>query len=211
MLMPGDNKVIQEHISNLADKDKLVREHSAYMLGEIAAEMNSIKANTLKDDAQLEQMNAMHNSHTQEKVVVALIDALTDSEPWVRGNAVEALGKLGDISCLPSLINALQDSDRIVRATSAEALGSFRDTRSIEGLKSALFDDEWSVRLNAIKSLGRVGDQTVIDALKTMKSDSNHDVKVKLREAIQTIHHNEALTDKPASLSAVSSNKGKQT
>lgn len=206
--MPRDVESIEEYVSNLTDQDELIRENSAYMLGEIAAEMKGLAANTLKDDAQLEQVNAIHNSQTQQRVAIALIEALGDSEHWVRGNAAEALGKLGDISSLPALVNALQDSDRVVRATSAEALGSFRDIRSKDALQKALFDEEWSVRLNAVKSLGRVGDQTVIGALKTMTSDSNHDVKIKIRETIQMIQTNEALSDKPASSHAASSNKG---
>jgi HEAT repeat protein len=190
MRVSRDVETINEHILNLTNKDELIRENSAYMLGEIAAELVSITRNTLKDDAQLEKVSAMHSQPLQRQAVSALVAAMADNEPWVRGNAVEALGKIGDILALPDIIIALEDSDQVVRATAAEALGAFRDTRSEEELKKALSDQEWSVRLNAVKSLGKIGDKAVIDVLKPMKNDSNHDVRIKLREAVQMINDN---------------------
>lgn len=179
--------MIQSHIIALSDKDSIVRENSAYILGEIAAEGNEIAANTLKNDKQIEAMNAMHKPEIRQRVVDGLVTALQDDDPWVRGNAAEALGKIRDESIIPYLMKAIDDKNALVRATAADALGLFSDDHSTEALIGALKDEDWNVRFNAVKSLGQKKDTKVLSALKLLQQDSNYDVRIKTTESINMI------------------------
>ena len=57
------------------------------------------------------------------EVVNELSQALKDSDEDVRGNAVEALGKIGTETAIAGLLKALKDSYFSVRWKAAEALG----------------------------------------------------------------------------------------
>ena len=54
--------------------------------------------------------------------IEGLIEALKDSDVWVRQNAAEALGKIGDRRAVGPLIEALEDSEAIVRSAAEKAL-----------------------------------------------------------------------------------------
>ena len=185
--MSRDVNVVRAHILALSDKDSMVRENSAYILGEIAAEGNELAKNTLKSNKQIEAMNALHKSEIRQRVIDGLVTALQDNEPWVRGNAAEALGKIGDKLIIPYLIKALGDKNTLVRATAAEALGQFSDDHSTEVLIRALKDEDWNVRFNAVKSLGQKKDPKALSVLKGLKQDLNNDVRIKTTESINII------------------------
>jgi len=69
--------------------------------------------------------------------VPALIQALKDQDPWIRGrlfhyNAVSALGPIGSVDAVPALIQALQDQNWFVHDGATKALKKIRYTRSTE-------------------------------------------------------------------------------
>ncbi len=59
-----------------------------------------------------------------EKVVPALVVALSDENHYVRRDAAVALGRLGADACpaVPALLNALEDSEESVRKAAAASL-----------------------------------------------------------------------------------------
>ncbi|CAI7992465.1 hypothetical protein GBAR_LOCUS1009 [Geodia barretti] len=74
--------------------------------------------------------------------VDALRDALKDSREYVRNNAAEALGDLGNKaeSAVPALVETLADTSGSVRSRAIEALGTTSQSSSIAvpGLVKAL-------------------------------------------------------------------------
>jgi hypothetical protein len=72
--------------------------------------------------------------------------ALNDSDWYVRGNAAEALGNIGNREAVPGLIAALNQSDISVRSNAAEALGKIGNREAVPGLIAALNDSDIYVR-----------------------------------------------------------------
>ncbi len=74
--------------------------------------------------------------------------------PFVRREAVTALGQTGDGGLIPLLSNILQsDPETEVRASAAKSLGNFRDTTAVQPLVRALRDTSAEVRRHALASL----------------------------------------------------------
>jgi HEAT repeat protein len=108
--------------------------------------------------------------------VPALIQALKDSEWFVRRYAAEALGQIGDASAVPALIQALKDSNEYVRRYAAEALGQIGDASAVAALIQALKDSEEYVRRYAALALGQIGLPAVPALIQALK-DSNEYVR----------------------------------
>ena len=100
------------------------------------------------------------------KVLAGFSEALNpklERDDWVRGNAVEALGRLGLADALPLLKNALNpklETDDWVRRDASEALGRLGLPDALPLLKDALnpkLESSVPVRRNAAEALGRLG------------------------------------------------------
>lgn len=89
--------------------------------------------------------------------VEPLIITLKDENPFVRRNAVYALGEIKDVRAVNPLIDALKDNDLIVRRNAAKALGKIRDTSAVEPLTAALNDECPVVRRSAATALKEMG------------------------------------------------------
>ena len=93
----------------------------------------------------------------EENDVEGLIEALRHGNEYVRENAAEALGKIGDVRAVYPLIRALlTDTHKDVRWYAAIALGKIGDVRAVESLRSALNDDQVCVRMAATEALKRL-------------------------------------------------------
>lgn len=181
--MRGLNRLVEQ----LHDSDSIIRENSAYLLGEMAYEARAISENTLKSAEQLEGVNILTNPKNITIVIKELIKALTDDNPWVRGNTADALGKVGDTAATVPLSVLLNDEDKVVRYSATEALGNIRSDECVEYLIQALLDEEWSVRLIAAKSLENIPDKRAESALKKTSRDSNADVRQRSLAALTKI------------------------
>jgi HEAT repeat protein len=170
-------RVLNRLVEQLHDSDSLIRENSAYLLGELAFEARAVSENTLKSSEQLERLNALTNPKNATAAVNELIKVLADTNPWVRGNTADALGKFGHAIAIAPLSVLLDDEDKVVRYSVTEALGSIGTEECVEYLIKALLDDEWSVRLIAAKSLEKIPDKRAEAALKKTAKDSNADVR----------------------------------
>ena len=93
--------------------------------------------------------------------VPALIRALGDEEPTVRGAAVRALGGLRDTRAFEPLVNLLDDEAALVRVSAVSSLGRLGDARAVPHLHAALDDDDRMVRTVAERSLEQLRDSYV--------------------------------------------------
>ncbi len=190
--MSSTRHKIEGLVRQLKDEDEVVRENSAYVLGEIGAEARELARNTLKKDKNLREMNALIISELREKVIKQLIEALFDKDAWVRGNASDALGKIRAESAIEPLIACLNDKEKVVRYSAAEALGSISNKKAVEPLIKLLSDEDWSIRTNAVVALGELGDPKALSTLKKMLSDSQKDVQVVAKNAIRQITNDDS-------------------
>jgi HEAT repeat protein/beta-lactamase regulating signal transducer with metallopeptidase domain len=135
----------------------------------------------------------------------ALISALNDPTPAVRGAAVETLGKLQDTTAVLALMRTLRaDSSPEVRRAAAWALGQYEDARAVPALSEALTRDaDESVRAAAAHALGQIGDAGAVDALGDALSDANLEVRRYVIHALGQIEDARAV---PALSRAVSDN-----
>jgi len=95
--------------------------------------------------------------------VPALLQALKDRDPTLRGAAAFALGSIGaqPEKTVPALIEALKDPENRVRQSAADALGEFHSESSsaVPALAAALADPDDQVRQTAAKSLISFGSE----------------------------------------------------
>ena len=83
------------------------------------------------------------------EAVPALIQALNDPSEWVRRNAVNALGTIGEGT--EALITALKDDHPLVRCNAVNALA--RTCKGVDGdidaasraLSTVMYDDEYAI------------------------------------------------------------------
>jgi HEAT repeat protein len=178
---------VEELLEQLKGEDEVMRENSAFLLGELGEEALDLTKDTLKNDRMLGEINALTIPEVRKKVEEGLIKALFDKDSWVRGNAADALGKLKSNGALEPLTTCLSDEDRIVRYSACQALGLIGSKEATASILSLLKDDHWSVRMSAAEALGKIKDPEAIAALKKLKNDENKDVQVVSREAITMI------------------------
>jgi putative membrane-bound dehydrogenase-like protein len=118
-------------------------------------------------------------------VLSAVRAALTASSAFVRLEAVDAIGTLGDVESAPNLRRAFeQESDLSNRQAIIRTLGLLHDTASDDLLVRILADDRDDVALlpEAIDAAGRIGDNTMVQSL-------NHGVFLAKRLYSESMEH----------------------
>ncbi|MEM3031127.1 MAG: HEAT repeat domain-containing protein [Candidatus Micrarchaeia archaeon] len=115
-----------------------------------------------------------------KQAVEAFLNELNNKDPWVRHNAVEALGRLGlrderVKKAVPDLIEAL--ADPLLRADIARALGMIGDDKAVPALIECLNDGNREVRGNATEALGHMKDRRSVPALIEKLEDENARVR----------------------------------
>lgn len=120
------------------------------------------------------------------RVLPALIDALTDTDEWVRFGAIIVLSKMGAAAVSP-LTKALHHTNPVVRAAVAETLGRIGDRRAANVLAAMLMDSQISVRSQAAISLGRMGDARAVDPLVEIIQNPNSELRTKAIKALGQI------------------------
>ena len=125
--------------------------------------------------------------------------ALVDSDPWVREDAVIALGRSGRPQYLEPLISMLEDTDSRVRTQAVEMLrerckrmvdqndgmisdepatpGTPASQQLVSAITERLRDNDAHVRERAILALGHIGDERVVMDLMSKLGDSRRDVR----------------------------------
>jgi HEAT repeat protein len=99
---------------------------------------------------------------------------LSDEAPWVRSEAVLALGRIGTKEDVPRIAVLLRDPDRKVRVGAALALGELGFAEAGEFLGAPAKDPDRLLRLASTLSLARLGKVGVAafrSALKEVATD----------------------------------------
>ncbi len=96
-------------------------------------------------------------SPDRQTAVDLLVTLLDDRDTFVRRNAAEALGKIGDLKSKPFLLAKLDDSQPAVREAAARSLGwlSGLDSETRFKLTLLLQDADMSVQRAAAQTLSR--------------------------------------------------------
>ena len=115
----------------------------------------------------------------------ALVSALTDASPLVRGAVVASLGERADPSAAAALAARLtSDKDAFVRKTAAYALGRFTGTERTSALLATLHDKDPEVRGAASVSLGDHAESAAIVPLAAALSDKSPFVRAQTARAL---------------------------
>lgn len=91
-----------------------------------------------------------------DEVVDPLIEALNDSDKYVRANAAEALGKIGNQRAVEPLIECLREDDLRVKRNIIKSIGSIGGLNELEKLKPLLKDEEGIIRAAARNSIEKI-------------------------------------------------------
>jgi HEAT repeat protein len=88
-----------------------------------------------------------------------LMNALTNSVPWVRADAAFGLGALGEPSSASNLLAVLKDSEWTTRSSAVDALQAFPDQASliVPALVNSLDDPNYVVQVHVERALGSFG------------------------------------------------------
>jgi len=113
-----------------------------------------------------------------ETAVDALIEAVNDGDATVCGNAIEALGRIGDPRALGTLIIALQDSDTNIIIAAMNALRRIGDPMAIQPLINFLSVDDLYLHFYATHSLSQINHPDTVDAL-LYQLENNNDPNVR--------------------------------
>jgi len=91
----------------------------------------------------------------QKKTTPALVESLSDNDPFIRSVAAEVLGRLKERAAVENLIALLKDHSKYVREKAAIALGHIGDRSAVPALIEALNDESEEVRVTVAGVLGR--------------------------------------------------------
>ncbi|NLK50992.1 MAG: HEAT repeat domain-containing protein [Syntrophomonadaceae bacterium] len=92
-----------------------------------------------------------------ERALPALMAGAQADSPWIRSQAVQALGEMRALEAVSILMEVLQkDAVSEVRARAAQALGVMECWEALPALKLARKDDHWVVRVSANQALAEI-------------------------------------------------------
>lgn len=119
----------------------------------------------------------------------SLIQALKDSEPFVRAETARALRKIpATPSIVKSLCATLGDKNSYVRLRSAGSLGYIRKKEAVPCLLVTLQDGNMEIREISAWALGKIRDPRAIPSLmKTLRQDQSALVRQSARSALKKI------------------------
>jgi HEAT repeat protein len=112
----------------------------------------------------------------KRRAVAALMRALDDDRPEVRGEACASLGELGDGSALAMLIRRLDDGSPQVRQNAAIALGTLAHPDGFEPLAQALREGPADLRFQAATSLAEIDQARAFEPLVAALDDGDPQV-----------------------------------
>lgn len=179
----GDARAIEPLVAALQDSNYYMREQAAEALEALSYQPTDETQQAILFVAKKRWWKAVELGPVAvEPLVVALKGSVTyvrqGSDKYVRREAAEALGKIGDARAVESLIAALERSDSEVQAKAAEALGKISDARAIEPLIVALQAHDYDVAREAETALRKFG-EAAIEPLITALNDPSFDARRK--------------------------------
>jgi HEAT repeat protein len=184
-------------VEALGDADLIVRQHSAWALGQIGpdaldrAGLPLVQA--LKDSSPAVReaaARALGEIGTTPAMIMLLTKALRDASRTTREGAVQTLGGLEVASAKQALLAALQDRHPRVRQGAVAALGELGATEAVGPIASRLLEDpDPGVRAEAAFRLGKLGGPQDAELLrKAAVSERNHAVRHWIRWASEQLN-----------------------
>ena len=116
-------------------------------------------------------------------LLIYVLNALKDKNPYVRATAAKVLGEIGDKTAVPALIKALKDENADVCTAAAKALEKIGKT-AVPALIKALKDENPDVRTAAAEALGKIGDKRAVPHLIKALKDKYFYVRTAAAKAI---------------------------
>lgn len=190
-------------IQTLRDPDPLVRQYSAWALGNIgeyapvetALALAALLYDPLPDvvDTVAEAIGKMPAS---ARVTERVIEAVHDPRVTTRRAAVKALRWMEASSAYDVLVQALKDPDTQVRQGAIAALGELGDRRAVTAMQDRLLHDSAvGVRSEAAYRLGKSGSLSMLPVLqRAVSGNAESSVERWARWAIE-----QTRTDEPGS------------
>lgn len=112
--------------------------------------------------------------------------AAEDEDPFIRRDAVQVLGQIGDRSAMPVLVKRLSDGEEDTRIEAVKSLAQMGDPSIIQYLEKPLFDKSPAVRLEAVKLYMQYGDKSCADLLnKASKKERDLDTRRLILQALR--------------------------
>ena len=170
----ADSNGIPALTASLKDEDPLVREYSAWALGQMDTELPRSAAlaliTALGDPSSGVKQNAasaLENVVPEEVLVNLLRQVLAVSEISTRRAVVQALSELEIPTSYQVFLDAVKDHDPRVRQIAIAGLGELADSRALIVFRKYLLNDpDEGVRTEAAFRLGKLGGKNDIPVLK---------------------------------------------
>lgn len=169
----GDSQADDPLFAALSDPEGAVSSAAAVALGRLG-DARAVPALILTFEEQLGSFGAVKALGTiGVPAVEALGAALRSPNDFVRMQAAEALGLIGQSRAVELLIVALKDPAKIVRFMAAQSLGSIGDRGAVGALLGALEGPGWELRCAAAIALGKIRDPRAVEPLVTALEDKD--------------------------------------
>lgn len=122
-----------------------------------------------KDGLRVQSLNNLGEVGAKEAIEACLYN-LEPLDKSKKGNAIKALGLIGDRSVVPNIIPFVTDLD--FRAGAATALGLIGDSRAVEPILATLNDSDKGYRPSAVLALGpsRLGPPAIPALVRELRS-----------------------------------------
>ncbi|CAF1412401.1 unnamed protein product [Rotaria magnacalcarata] len=204
---------------NIFKKDKIIRQHLVPSLQRaqsitcdqiiINVLINLLQHGDAKNTLEvLLFIRDLQISNPPSILLNSVVIALDNGFKEVRGNACQALGRMGEKTTTNEVINklvsvALEDATLNVRINACKALGVMGEkvatNQFINKLVSALRDEDWDVRASACEVVGMMGEKVatteVINKLVSALGDEDSSVREKAYEALGRMGDKAAMTE----------------
>ena len=91
-----------------------------------------------------------------------LLEILETRNPLISGDAVTALGRIGDKQAVQSLVRSLDSSDAAMRIKIVEALARIGDRSALTKIMTLLSDPDETVQLGAVQTVQKMPDRRAV-------------------------------------------------
>lgn len=117
----------------------------------------------------------------------AILRMLQSSDPVLRKNVANLIGKLGMPSLVGELCFVMKDADTLVRRAAINALAGIKTAESMQCMMRALTDEDVNNRISAILGIGAMGGESAVAPLLLVFSDEDEMLKVYAVKALGSI------------------------
>ena len=180
-------RVVPPTIWALADENGLIREAAeAALLRRGSAAIEPLSAAMRGGERRTREAAASLLARLNDpQATRALLAAVDDPRPEVRGTAESALGRMDDRACVASLIACL--GEHSLRPHAINRLVQVETAQKTALLVEALRNKDYRIRSGAAEALAAINDATAADALQQAEQDEQPEVQQAAREALAAL------------------------